>query len=73
MPPAWPWPPWVLEKTRLDNVCVHVNSRNVRLIKPFLEKILPLFETRFPGCFRRRPGRPRRMEIQLEFPWISKR
>jgi hypothetical protein len=45
----------------------------MNIIKPLFEKILPLLEERFPSCFRRRRARPRRMEIQLEFPWHSKR
>jgi hypothetical protein len=43
------------------------------IIKPLFEKIMPLLEERFPACFRRRWTRPRRMEIQLEFTWHSKR
>ena len=45
----------------------------MNIIKPFLERILPLLEERFPTRFRSRPPRPRRMEIQMEFPWAAKK
>jgi hypothetical protein len=54
-------------------MCVHANTSRVNLIKPLVTKILPLLEEIFPACFRRRPARPRRSEIQLEFPWMPKR
>jgi hypothetical protein len=45
----------------------------MNVIKSLIDKILPLLEAKFPACFRRRSERVRRMEIQLEFPWHSKR
>lgn len=36
-------------------------------------RILALLAQRFTTCFRKRANRPRNMEIQMEFPWLSKR
>jgi hypothetical protein len=52
---------------------VHGNTPRMNIIKPLIEKIRPLLEERFPSHFRRRPARCRRIEIQLEFPWLGKR
>lgn len=43
------------------------------MIKPLFDRILPLLEDRFPGYFRRRQIIHRKLEIQLEFPWLSKK
>jgi hypothetical protein len=45
----------------------------VNIIMPWFEKIRPLLEERFPSYFRRRPGRRRKLEVQLEFPWHGKK
>jgi hypothetical protein len=45
----------------------------MNLIKPFLDLILPLLEEKLPARFRRRQVIHRPLEIQLEFPWLSKR
>jgi hypothetical protein len=45
----------------------------MNIIKPLFEKIRPLLTQRLQEPFRRRENRPRRMEIQLEFPWHGKR
>lgn len=43
------------------------------MIRPLIERLLPLLEERFPGHFRKRQVIRRRLEIQLEFPWLSKK
>jgi len=50
-----------------------MNTFFMNIIKPLFDKVLPLLEQRFPAYFRKHPGRSRRMEIQMEFPWSSKR
>ncbi len=50
-----------------------MNTFRVNMIKPFFERIFPLLEERFPTCFRRRQVIRRKIEIQLEFPWLSKK
>jgi hypothetical protein len=62
-----------LEKHQLDIQTVHANTSRMNLIMPLVEKILPLLQERFPACFRRRPARPPRSEIQLELPWNPKK
>lgn len=60
-------------KACLTPESVHENTLLVNIIKPLFEKIRPLLTQRLPEPFRRRENRPRRMEIQLEFPWHGKR
>jgi hypothetical protein len=50
-----------------------VNTLRVNIIKPLYERILPLLEERFPQYFHRRQVIRRRLEIQLEFPWLAKK
>jgi len=45
----------------------------VNIIKPIFEFIRPLLEERFPHRFRQRQVIHRRLEIQLEFPWLAKK
>jgi hypothetical protein len=45
----------------------------VNIIKPLIEKIRPLLAGRLPVFLHRRENRPRKVEIQLEFPWHGKR
>jgi hypothetical protein len=57
----------------LTPASVHENTFPVNIIKPLVEKIRPLWVGRLPQRFRRRESRPRKVEIQLEFPWHGKR
>jgi hypothetical protein len=45
----------------------------VNIIKPIYHLILPLLEERFPRHFRQRQIIHRKLEIQLEFPWLAKK
>ena len=45
----------------------------MNILKCLLDKVQPLLEERFPTYFRRRQIIHRKLEIQLEFPWLSKR
>jgi hypothetical protein len=45
----------------------------MNIIRPLFERIRPLLEERFPGCFRQPVRKARKMEIQLEFSWAVKR
>jgi hypothetical protein len=45
----------------------------VNIIRPLFDRLLPLLEERFPNRFRKRQFIRRPMEIQLEFPWLSKK
>ncbi|MEO5713411.1 MAG: hypothetical protein ABIT37_07970 [Luteolibacter sp.] len=40
---------------------------------PLFCKVRSLLEQRFPNYLRPQPVRRRRIEVQLEFPWHSKR
>lgn len=46
---------------------------HVNIIRPLFDRLLPLLEERFPNRFRKRHFIRRPMEIQLEFPWLSKK
>ncbi len=74
---TWQWParPWhnLAIKTHLDRVTIQENTLRVNIIKPIVDRILPLLEQTFPTRFRRRITRPRTPETQLEFTWHSKR
>lgn len=50
-----------------------MNTRRMNIIKPLLEKVRPLLEQRLAFRFLKSPKRSRRLEIQMEFPWLSKR
>jgi hypothetical protein len=50
-----------------------VNTLRVNIIKPLYQRILPLLEERFPNYFQRRQVIRRKLEIQLEFPWLAKK
>jgi hypothetical protein len=52
---------------------VPTNTHRMNIIKPLLEKILPVLEEKLPARFHWRQVRRRKMEIQLEFPWHPKR
>ncbi len=45
----------------------------MNIIRMLFGRIRPLLEERFPECFRQPARLPRKMEIQLEFPWAAKR
>ena len=69
-----PWlPARLLENNLLDTPSDHVNTLRVNIIKPLYERILPLLEERFPQYFHRRQVIRRKLEIQLEFPWLAKK
>jgi hypothetical protein len=60
-------------KACLTRKSVHENTLLVNTIKSLFEKVRPLLTELLPDTFRRRANPPRRMEIQLEFPWHGKR
>ncbi len=62
-----------MENYLLDTWKVHVNTLRVNIIKPLYKRILPLLEERFPQYFHRRQVIRRKLEIQLEFPWLAKK
>lgn len=58
---------------RLDLNFSSCEQFRVNIIRPLFDRLLPLLEERFPSRFRRRHFIRRPMEIQLEFPWLSKK
>ena len=62
-----------LKNSQLDRQSVHANTLHVNIIKPLFDRFLPLLEDRFPSYFRPRQIIHRKLEIQLEFPWLSKK
>jgi hypothetical protein len=61
------------ETTVLTPLWVHANTFRMNIIKPLFERIRPLLEYRFPALFQQRQIIHRKLEIQLEFPWLSKK
>lgn len=42
-------------------------------LKPLCEKVREILKQRLPACFRKPASRPPKMEVQMDFPWLSKR
>lgn len=50
-----------------------MNTRRVNTSSPLFIKVRKLLEAKLSPYFRHQPVRRRRFEVQLEFPWHSKR